>query len=517
MPISNAIYEEDSLVTMSGNFSRNLIQPEAMPLLVRISEFMAEQKILAYLVGGFVRDALLGRVTADIDIAVNTNALVIAQQLADSLSGKFVLLDEVNEVGRVVLKDWVIDIASFIGKIKDDLKRRDFTVDAMAIDLNQIIGDNPVLALIDPFGGQTDLDRGLLRIVAKTAFEADPVRLLRVVRLATELGFSIDGKTETEVRSSAHLLVGVPGERVREEFLRLLECSRGGQFLVYLDELGLLTEIIPELAHEKGVEQPQEHHWDVFEHSINAVSAVDFILHQGIWEYQTGEILAVVPWPSFMAQYFDQKVSSRSTRRSLLKLVALLHDIAKPQLKFFEEDGRMRFLGHPEEGAVVTEMILGRLRFSTKEIKMVSTIVKCHHRPTQMSQDELPSKRAIYRYVRDVGEVAIDTLYFSLADHLATRGPGLLIPHWQWHANVVEHVLKEHVQQESIVPSPKLIDGNDLIDIFGMKPGPRIGELLEQVRESQASGELTTREESLDYIRNILLTEGKNKWQKETR
>ncbi|MBN1644103.1 MAG: CCA tRNA nucleotidyltransferase [Dehalococcoidales bacterium] len=494
---------------MGGNFPRNLIQPGAMPLLVKVSEFMAEQKVPAYLVGGFVRDALLGRDTADIDIAVGVNALGIARELADLLGGKFVLLDEVNGVGRVVLKDWVIDVASFIGKIKSDLKRRDFTIDAMAVDLNQINGNIQVLDLIDPLGGQTDLDRGLLRVVAKTAFEVDPIRLLRAVRLAAELGFSIDRKTEVEIKRSARLLAGVPGERVREEFLRLLEGSCGGRFLVYLDELGLLTEMIPEMAEEKGVEQPKEHHWDVFEHSINAVSAVDFILRKGVWEHQTGEVLEVVPWSPFMAQYFEQRVSGGSTRRSLLKLAALLHDIAKPQSKSFEESGRMRFLGHPEEGATSTEIILERLRFSTREIKLVAGIVRCHHRPTQMSQDEMPSKRAIYRYFRDVGEAAIDTLYFSLADHLATRGPGLLIPQWQWHARVIEHVLREHFQQESAVQSPKLVDGNDLIDIFGMKPCPRFGELLERVRELQASGELTTREEALDYIRNILLTEGK--------
>jgi poly(A) polymerase len=126
-----------------------------------------------------------------------------------------------------------------------------------------------------------------------------------------------------------------------------------------------------------------------------------------------------------------------------------------------------------------------------------------------MSQDKLPTRRAIYRYFRDIGDVGIDTLYLSLADHLATRGPDLLMANWEYHTRLVDYVLTEHVQQEKLVQPVKLIDGNDLINVFGMKPGPEIGRILEQILEAQAAGELTTREEALDYTRNYLLTEGK--------
>ena len=118
-----------------------------------------------------------------------------------------------------------------------------------------------------------------------------------------------------------------------------------------MENLGLLTALIPELSTLKGVEQPKEHHWDVFKHSINTVSAVDFILHQGIWDYQNEDLLAMMPWSQSLAQYFDQPVSSGSTRRTLLKLAALLHDISKPRTKTFDENGRMRFLGHPKKGS----------------------------------------------------------------------------------------------------------------------------------------------------------------------
>ena len=487
----------------SGRFNQTLIEPEAQSLLIKLSGILKTEDVRAYLVGGFIRDVLLGRDTTDIDIAVNVDVLKIAPQMADSLQGKFVLLDEVNRIGRIIIKDWTIDLASFPGDIKDDLARRDFTIDAMAVDLQQLLADGSETVVIDPFDGQTDLDEGIIRLVTPGAFKDDPVRLLRALRLATELDFTLDRKAETELKRAASLIAGVPGERVREELLRVLNHSHGGQVFRDMDKLGLLTALIPELLPLKGVEQPKEHHWDVFEHSINTVSAVDFILHQGVWEYQDVSVLSLVPWTSSMSEYFDQSVNSGSTRKSLVKLAALLHDITKPQTRAFDENGRMRFLGHPETGADVVENILERLRFSAKEIKLATTMVKYHLRPTQMSQDAMPTSRAIYRYFRDVGDAGIDTLYLSLADHLATRGPELLPDQWAYHTQLVAYILKEHVKQKKAAPL-KLVNGNDLIDVFGMKPGAEMGELLESIREAQASGELTTREEALDYVRKYL-------------
>jgi poly(A) polymerase len=489
----------------SGLFNKDLIEPGTMDVLKSIAGLLANQKVQAYLVGGFVRDALLGRDTADIDIAVNADMLQVAPWIAQSLRGKFVLLDAVNKVGRVILADWTVDVASFSGSIEDDMARRDFTIDAMAVDLKQLAAEGEAAgALIDPFGGRLDLDLGIIRIVTGTVFKDDPVRLLRAVRLASELGFSIEKYSEAEIIKAAPLIASVPGERVREELLRLLDSSRGGQIFKRMDELGMLTSLIPELLLLKGVTQPQEHHWDVFSHSVNTVSAVDFILRQGVWEHQDVSILSFVPWSPETAQYFDQPVSGGSTRRSLLKLAALLHDIAKPQNKTFDDDGRMRFLGHPEVGAEIVGGILERLRFSTKEIKLVTLMVKYHMRPTQMSQRTMPSGRAIYRYFRDTGDAGIDTLYLSLADHLATRGPGLIKTEWEYHTQLVAHVMKEHFHQEKVAGPVKLVDGNDLMNIFGMKPGARIGGLLEEIREAQAAGEITTREEALDYIRSSL-------------
>jgi len=491
------------------DFFSRLTDSRALSLLTEVSHFLTEQGIESYIVGGFVRDVLLERDTVDIDIAVAGDALDIASKVADNLGGKYVLLDKVNRVGRVVLGDerhWEIDFSTFEGSIEQDLGRRDFTIDAMAVDLSQLGKENTEIQLIDPFGGWDDLHQGVIRAVAETAFTSDAVRLLRAVRLTAELGFSINEETEALIRRYSHLISGVAGERVREELLRLLAVPRAGQFLSYVDELGLLTVLIPELAQAKGVSQPRVHFWDVFDHSIQTVVAVDFLLRQGEWQYAGEKVLAAVPWSTALAQHFNQVVSSGSTRGLLLKLAALLHDVAKPQTKSIDAGGRARFLGHDREGAAIASGILERLRFSTKEIKLVEIMVRYHLRPTQMSHEGLPSPRAVYRYFRDTGEAGVDVLFLSLADHLATRGPHLIPAHWQEHAQVVEYVLAQRFQEERVIVPPKLVSGNDVINIFGMSPGPRIGELLEAVREAQASGELASREEALSYIREHLLS-----------
>ncbi len=508
---------------MSKNNLKLLIEPSALLLLAKLSNFLTEQDIQSYVVGGFVRDVLLRRDTADIDTAITADALEVAPKIAAALGGKYVPLDKVNRVGRVILvnkretstkNQWTLDFSTVKGTIEQDLAQRDFTINAIAVDLNQLRKDGADVTLIDPFKGWNDLQQGTIRVVAETAFESDAARLLRAVRLAAELGFNIDKETETLIQRQSHLITGVAGERIREELLRLLAIPETGQLLPYLDKLGLITAMIPELAETKGIEQPKEHFWNVFDHSLKTVIAVDFLLRQGAWpkdpdsneKHTSEEVLAATPWSTELAQHFDLEISSGSTRRVLLKLAALLHDIAKPRTKAIDDQGRMRFLGHPQEGAVTTATILERLRFSAKEIKLVETMVMHHLRPGQMTQSELPSHRAIYRYFRDTGETGIDILFLSLADHLATRGPQLNMAQWQEHSQIVNYVLTQRFEQEALVTPPKLVDGHDLINIFSMDPGPKIGEFLEQVREAQASGELTTREEAISYIREQLLS-----------
>lgn len=482
------------------------IKSESSRLLHEISRFLAAKEIPAYIVGGFIRDALLGRDTVDIDIAVGADALEAASQIAGSFAGKFVPLDDVNRVGRVILpgEKWQFDFTTFQGDIRQDLARRDFTIDAMAIELGEYLDNGfGTENIIDPFNGRADLRRRLVRAVDTKVFQSDAVRLLRAARLAAELDFNIETATENLITRESGLIAGAAGERAREELLRLLNLPGAGLRLFYLDKLGLLTALIPELSLSKGVTQPMEHAWDVFDHSLHTVAAAEFILRESPWEYADKKVLSPVPWSEKLSAHFDRAISSGSTGRSLLKLAALLHDIAKPQTKTVDA-GRARFLGHTDAGAAMTAAIMERLRFSNREIQLVTLLVKYHLRPTQMSQEGMPTDRAIYRYFRDTGEAGIDLLYLCLADHLAARAAALDMNEWREHCRLTAYVLEKHLTASSITAPRKILDGNDIMQIFKLEPGPKIGELLEALREAQAAGEVTTREQAAIYIERLV-------------
>jgi poly(A) polymerase len=490
------------------------INPSAMRLLTSINRLIGDIDVKAYVVGGFVRDSLLGRATHDIDIATDTDAREIASKVASLLGGHFVLLDDENQTGRVILFDsrtpgqdrWQIDFTTLKGTIEEDLPQRDFTIDAIAIELETIVAEGVIRPsqLIDPCDGRDDLRRGIVRATGELGFSSDPARLLRAFRIAGEFDFTIESKTESLIRRDAALISIVAGERTREELLRIMALPQAGKMLAYMDDLGLLTAIIPELAEAKGVDQPTTHVWDVFHHSINTVVALEAVLREGTWPYAGENALKAVPWSSELRQNLDGEVSSGSTRRTILKVAALLHDIAKPQTKTVDETGRARFLGHPQEGAATTASILERLRFSAKEIKLTEILVKNHLRPTQMSHEEMPTRRAIYRYFRDTGDAGIDILFLSLADHLATRGETLIPAEWENHVSLVNYILTKHSEEETIIAPHRVFDGNDLINLFSLKPGPEFKEILEALKEAQASMEVTNREEAINYVKKLL-------------
>jgi len=481
------------------------INQDLLSLLIKVSAVLTHKSCQAYVVGGFVRDWLLGRRTADVDIALCGDALSTAPDVAEAVGGRYVLLDEANRVARVVVADgqmWHLDFSSFSGGIQNDLARRDFTIDAMAMELQGLISGSA--QLIDPFSGESDLKERLVRAVNQRVFTEDGARLLRGVRLAGELGFKIEPRTEDLIQKDCRKTKQVPGERLREELVRILALPGSGEIVRYLDKLGLLIEIVPELKELKGAEQPKEHYWDVFNHSVETMAAAEFLIRESLWKYGKEDLLEVTPWSEVISRHFDEGVSSGSNRRLLLKLGALLHDIAKPATRTVDETGRTRFLGHAKQGAAMAVGVLERLRFSSREIRLVENLVYHHLRPAQMSNEGLPTSRAVYRYFRDTEDAGIDVLFVALADYLATQGPRLDIEEWQQHNQLINYILAEHVKQEAEVLPVRLIDGHDLMDIFGLSPGRLIGELLTEVREAQVAGELSTREEAIALVRKRL-------------
>jgi len=475
------------------------------------------------LVGGYLRDTLRSATPAqDVDIALPGDAQKIGRELAKFLGGTFVPLGAAFGAARVVIssldpespeeettKDWTIDLWGYSGSVEEDLARRDFTIDAMALpfqDWSSIDSPELVEKVLDPFNGRRDLAQKCIRAVNTHVFQDDPGRLLRTVHLAARLRFRLEPETVRMVTEAAPMVSWVSGDRIRNEFLGILSMDGARGYLQVLDHLDLLCRIIPELADAKGVDQPKEHYWDVWDHSLHAVEFAELVTKG----HQNSPIYTLLPWPQGREEYFSQVISDGHTRRTILKLAALLHDVAKPQTKHMDETGRTRFPGHPELGAAMAETRLTHLHMSTRGVAAVCKMVEEHLRPATMQQGvELATARAVYRYFRDLGDVAIDTLFLWMADHLAAKGPELDTDAWSFHARMVAHILELGAQPEVAAQKERLVTGLDLMERFHLKPGPLIGNLLAQIEEAQDIGELATRDDAfflaskaLEKVRN---------------
>ncbi len=477
--------------------------------LAEVAAFCADRGIEAYVVGGFLRDALLGRPCHDVDIAIRGEPLPLARHLADALGGHFFPLHQEQGAARVLLPERGIDIdlLPLRGELETELGERDYTIDAMAASLTEAAADRPVI-IVDPFGGQSDLRRRLVRAVSQKAFLRDPLRLLRGVRLCAELDFRLESGTAEVIRRHAHHLPEAAAERRRDELVRILATAKAAYHLYLLDELGLLPHLLPELEATRGVEQPREHHWDVFHHLLETVAALDMLLADGEPKGREHALWCEL-WKQFswldLRSYLRQEVAPELSWLVVLKVAALLHDIAKPQTKTTDEKGRLRFFGHQDLGADMAAAALGRLRFPARAVEMVRLLVAHHLRPVQLGQQGLPSRRALYRLFRDLGESLPALLLLSLADHLATVGPRAKGEGWRAHVSLVNYMLMQRYREEVLVSPPKLVNGHDLMAALGLAPGPTVGRLLEAIREAQAAGEVSDREEALALARRRLM------------
>jgi tRNA nucleotidyltransferase/poly(A) polymerase len=440
-----------------------------------VCHFLQSRSVRAYLVGGYVRDRLLGRESHDVDFAVEGDALGLARAVADWMRGSFVLLDDERSVGRVVTRDehgrrLFVDFAVLQGKdINVDLSRRDFTIDAIALDINDLS------RFIDPYDGRGDLEAGLVRAVSEAAFRDDPLRTLRAVRLAAELGLRIEPRTEELIRRDAGLIATVSAERVRDELSKTLAQPGAADNLRYLDELGLLRVILPET--------------ESAERSLEVVRALE-------------DLYAIIRHSPFAIRHSDRLLSHLSQftsgdrqRLVLLKLVAFLCG----------GDGNQR-----NSAARLVGLALRRLRFSRGEVGLGRAIAAHWGRPGQLRAAEAVTRRDVYRFFRDTGEAGLDLLVLFLADQLAVQevspdldqiGATVLREEVEFAAALLRDYYERHTE---VISPPKLISGDDLMEAFGLTEGPRLGELLEAVREAQAAGEIRTRQEALDYVRVLL-------------
>ncbi|MCY3542631.1 MAG: HD domain-containing protein [Chloroflexi bacterium] len=504
------------------SISRYTALPHAIrfpPMVQRLAAFFAGRRgasvsIDAYLVGGVTRDTLMGRTVDDIDIAVNGDAYAVGSEIADALGGNCVRLHDDWQIARVAVTNGgdatgIVDITTYQRGIEQDLRRRDFTINALGLPINAAVCDDWEGYLIDPCGGLGDLRDGVVRMVSAVALDEDRLRLLRGARLAAQFGFALESETAHAIKERANRINEVAQERVRDELMRLLGTPSAYDGVRLLDEVGLLCAVLPELDDSRGVTQPKEHYWDVLNHQIETVRWVDAMFDDENDHEST--LLSKVPRFTGMRERIACEVSDGFDRLTFLKLTALLHDVAKPATRTVEDSGRIRFLGHHSEGAEMVRSMLTRLRFGKRGVEHVAGMVQHHLRPRMLAAPGgLPTKRALYRYYRDVGDVALDTLYLNTADHLAARGPMMERDDWDAHCRLIRYILNAGsadggiTLRDSAKTLPKLVSGYDIMDKFALEPGRRIGVLLEGVREAQASGEVSTKEQALELVRASL-------------
>jgi poly(A) polymerase len=415
---------------------------------------------------------------------------------AHSIGGSFIMLDEDRKITRVVKQadedTLQFDFTNFEGAdLTADLGRRDFTINAMALDLREFINDQSLQNVIDLFHGQNDIKNKLIRMVKPEVLEADPLRLLRAVRFAATLGFTIEEKTAEQIRGKVELIAEPSPERVRDEIFLILAERNAEQHLNLLDSLGLLTLILPELEPLRGFKPGFYQAQDTLMHSIKTAGHLDTVLDD-LWRISPLHAGAVFA-------HLEIMLESVVSRKAALRFACLLHDMAKPET-FTDTDGHIRFHGHDNRGAEKAGLVCKRLKLSRDTETLVNKVIKQHMRLFNLSAPGGPSKNALYRYCRDMGAALPESLLLAQADARATAE---VMPKEKFSdtEKPMAVVLDYYYQKFLKVEARPLITGQDLIE-SGLTPGPRFKEILDEVKELQAAGTLKDRKEALEYLKD---------------
>lgn len=484
------------------------------PLVERIlNSLPPEQEI--HLVGGAVRDLLLSQPSIDLDFAVPSNGIAIARRVANALDAAFMPLDDERDTGRVVVTEsngshLYIDFATYRGAdLNEDLKARDFTINAMAYDLR---GGT----ILDPLGGGADLRAKLIRACSDSSMVDDPVRILRAVRQAAAFNLRIDPSTREQMRNAADQLGRISPERLRDEVFKILKGPKPDAALRALELLGILPYLMPELVELKGVHQSEPHVYEVWPHTLAVLDYLGQVisaLRVGYNAEQTNDMftglltLRLGRYREQFAAHFARSLNMDRPMRSILFFAALYHDVCKPRTAMVEESGRIRFFDHDMQGAEVAARRAKFFNLSNEEVERVRVIIKNHMRMHFFAdriskQNQPPSRKAIYRFFRDSGEAGVDLVLLGLADVRGTYAHSLTVDIWNAYLEVARILLENYWERpQEVVSPPRLLDGNDLMKELDLKAGPLIGRLLEAVRENQAAGKINDRAEAIEFAR----------------
>lgn len=468
-------------------------------LLAAVLKIAKRKKTRLYLVGGYLRDMLLNRErdNPDMDFCLKKGAINFSRLLSKELKAGFVVLDREHGCGRLVKKvkdkTYTLDFTDFRrAGLENDLKHRDFTLNAFCAELGQLLKSKGKLTeiIIDPYGGLRDLKAKIIRMADKNAFREDPLRLLRAFSLSCSLNFKIDKDTLKAVKREAASLSKISGERIRDELFKILENSQAFGYLTRLDELKILKMIIPEIELMRGMKQGPYHHLDVWKHTLETLRQLELIFGELKANKQIGE-------------YLNQEISFGRSRRSLMKLGAILHDIGKPAARRREE-GKTKFHGHERIGRDITRQVVERLKLSNDELGSLEKMVLWHLRPGYLADNEEITPRAKFRYFRDSGEEALSILLISMADQRSTRGPLTSNQERKQHEKACLGLIRDYFRRQKEKKPARLANGDELIKQFKLTPSPLIGKILRELEELQAIGKIKTKKEALLAAKALL-------------
>jgi len=502
--------EKPEIIFMPVSFSHS-------PLIDRVREALPDQEI--YLVGGAVRDMLRNRLSHDLDFALPANGISLARRVANVLHADFMVLDAERDTGRVIFAEedgsrTFLDFAAYRGgaTLEADLRARDFTMNAIAYNLHND-------TIIDPLNGASDLRAKLIRTCTPTSFEDDPVRILRAIRQAAAFEFKIDLVTRQAMKEAVSLLPKISPERQRDELFKILEGPRPDASMRALEMLGVFPHMLPELSAMKGVTQSLPHIYDVWEHTLSVLKHLEGILASlrvGYSAEETNDMftglltLRIGRYRDQFATHFAESLNTDRSVHVILFFAALYHDVSKPTTRTVDNTGRIHFYEHDSKGAEVAAERSRAFNLSNDEVERIRKIVLNHMRYLSFTmrleeQNEEPSRKAIYRFFRDAGEAGVDLVLLALADLRGMCDHTLTQEAWMRALDVARILLESYWEKrEETVAPPRLVDGNDLMQEFDLKPGRLIGQLLEAIHEGQATGEVASREQALQLARERL-------------
>jgi putative nucleotidyltransferase with HDIG domain len=444
----------------------------------------------AWIVGGAVRDAVLDRAITDVDLVVTGEPERAARAIAAAAHGPVFPLSQEFGAWRAIPRDgFVCDVSPLQGgSIEDDLARRDFTANAMAVPLEE-----PVL--LDPHGGQADLAAGTLRVLGERSYRDDALRPLRLARIATELELQPDDETRRLTREYARRVPETSPERIWAELRRLVVAERVLDGLELAADLCLTEAVLPELDTLRGVEQSHFHHLDVYGHTL------EVLREQLGLERDLDAVFG--PLAADLRAILEEPLADELTRMQALRFGALFHDMAKPATRRVLPDGRVSFVGHDRVGAEMATALCRRLRTSERLASFLADVTR-HHLVLGFLVHERPlGPHAVYRYLRTCEPVEIEVTVLSCADRRATRGRNAE-PAIASHLGLAAELMGPALRwRRDGAPAPPL-RGDELARELGIDPGPELGRLIEALREAVFAGEVQDRAQAVGFARTVM-------------